>query len=170
MRFSPKVYKLGKLRVVLVPEERESVTVRVMVGTGSREENDQEAGSAHFLEHFVFKGTKKFPKMYDINEAVEKVGGAFNAYTGQNEMGFWVKMDKGNLELATRIVGQVVTEPVLPREHFDKERGTILEELHMYEDRPNSKAAEECEKLIFGKTKIRLSVVFFYLMLFLIWN
>jgi len=130
-----------------------------MVGTGSREENDQEAGSAHFLEHFVFKGTKKFPKMYDINEAVEKVGGAFNAYTGQNEMGFWVKMDKGNLELATRIVGQVVTEPVLPREHFDKERGTILEELHMYEDRPNSKAAEECEKLIFGKTNMGRPII-----------
>jgi predicted Zn-dependent peptidase len=45
--------------VVLVPEERESVTVRVMVGTGSREETDAEAGSAHFLEHFVFKGTRK---------------------------------------------------------------------------------------------------------------
>ncbi len=159
MRFSPKVHKLGKLRVVLVPEDRESVTVRVMIGTGSREESDQEAGSAHFLEHFVFKGTKKFPKMYDINEAVEKVGGAFNAYTGQNEMGFWVKMDKGNLSLAAQIVGQVVTEPVLPKEHFDKERGTILEELHMYEDRPNSKAAEECEKLLFGKTNMGRPII-----------
>lgn len=159
MRFSPKVHKLGKLRVVLVPEDRESVTVRVMIGTGSREENDKEAGSAHFLEHFVFKGTKKFPKMYDINEAVEKVGGAFNAYTGQNEMGFWVKMDKGNLQLAARIVGQVVTEPILPKEHFDKERGTILEELHMYEDRPNSKAAEECEKLLFGKTNMGRPII-----------
>jgi predicted Zn-dependent peptidase len=67
MRFSPKIYKLGKLRVVLVPEERESVTVRVMIGTGSREESDKEAGSAHFLEHFVFKGTRKFPRMFDIN-------------------------------------------------------------------------------------------------------
>src|SRR3989339_1648987 len=159
MKFAPKIHKIGNLKVVLVPEDRESVTVRVMIGTGSREETDKEAGSAHFLEHFVFKGTKKFPKMYDINEAVENVGGAFNAYTGQNEMGFWVKMDKGNLELATRIVGQVVTEPVLPREHFDKERGTILEELHMYEDRPNSKAAEECEKLIFGKTNMGRPII-----------
>lgn len=159
MRFSPKVHKLGKLRVVLVPEDRESVTVRVMIGTGSREESDREAGSAHFLEHFVFKGTKQFPKMYDINEAVEKVGGAFNAYTGQNEMGFWVKMDKGNLKLAAQIVGQVVTEPILPKEHFDKERGTILEELHMYEDRPNSKAAEECEKLLFGETNMGRPII-----------
>lgn len=159
MRFSPKQYSLGKLRVILVPEERESVTVRVMVGTGSREETDQEAGSAHFLEHFVFKGTKKYPKMFDINEAVEKVGGAFNAYTGQNEMGFWVKMDKSHVALATEIVGQVVTEPVLPKEHFDKERGTILEELYMYEDRPNSKAAEECEKLVYGKTNMGRPII-----------
>ena len=59
MRFLPKVHKIGNLKVVLVPEERESVTVRVMVGTGSREETDKEAGSAHFLEHFVFKGNQK---------------------------------------------------------------------------------------------------------------
>jgi len=159
MRFSPKQYKLGKLRVVLVPEDRESVTVRVMVGTGSREETDAEAGSAHFLEHFVFKGTRKFPRMFDVNEAVEKVGGTFNAYTGLNEMGFWVKMDKEHLSLAASIVGQVVTEPVLPKEHFDKERGTILEELYMYEDRPNSKAAEECEKLLFGKTNMGRPII-----------
>jgi len=130
-----------------------------MIGTGSREETDKEAGSAHFLEHFVFKGTRKFPRMFDINEAVEKVGGAFNAYTGQNEMGFWVKMDKGHVALATEIVGQVVTEPVLPKEHFNKERGTILEELHMYEDRPNSKAAEECEKLLYGKTNMGRPII-----------
>lgn len=145
--------------MVLVPEDRESVTVRVMVGTGSREETDAEAGSAHFLEHFVFKGTRKFPRMFDVNEAVEKVGGTFNAYTGLNEMGFWVKMDKEHLSLAASIVGQVVTEPVLPKEHFDKERGTILEELYMYEDRPNSKAAEECEKLLFGKTNMGRPII-----------
>lgn len=159
MRFSPKRYFLGKLRIILVPEERDSVTVRVMVGTGSREETDQEAGSAHFLEHFVFKGTKKYPRIFDINEAVEKVGGAFNAYTGQNEMGFWVKMDKTHIALATEIVGQVVTEPILPEDYFEKERGTILEELYMYEDRPNSKAVEECEKLIYGRTNMGRPII-----------
>jgi len=159
MRFLPKIYKLGKLQVVLVPEERESVTVRVMIGTGSREETDKEAGSAHFLEHFVFKGTRKFPRMFDINEAVEKVGGAFNAYTGSNEMGFWVKMDKSHVALAAEIVGQLVTEPVLPKEHFDKERGTVLEELYMYEDSPRGKAVQECEKLLYGKTNMGRPVI-----------
>ena len=74
-------------------------------------------------------------------------------------MGFWVKMDKGHVALATEIVGQIVTEPVLPKEHFNKERGTILEELHMYEDRPNSKAAEECEKLLYGKTNMGRPII-----------
>jgi predicted Zn-dependent peptidase len=74
-------------------------------------------------------------------------------------MGFWVKMDKSHVALATQIVGQVVTEPVLPKEHFDKERGTILEELYMYEDRPNSKAAEECEKLLYGKTNMGRPII-----------
>jgi len=159
MKFAPKIHQIGNLKVVLVPEDRQSVTVRVMLGSGSREETDKEAGSAHFLEHFVFKGTKKFPGMHDINEAVENVGGAFNAYTGQNEMGFWVKMAKEHLEKAVSIVAQVVTEPLLPPEHFDKERGTILEELHMYEDRPNSKAAEECNKLLFGKTNMGRPII-----------
>jgi len=159
MRFSPKIYKLGKLRVVLVPEERESVTVRVMVGTGSREELDVEAGSAHFLEHFVFKGTRKFPGMHDVTEAVEKVGGASNAYTDKNEMGFWVKMDKEHVALAVELVGQMVTEPILPKEHFDKERGTILEELNMYEDMPNGKAYDECEKLVYGKTNMGRPII-----------
>lgn len=159
MRFSPKVYKLGKLRVVLVKEDRESVTVKALVGTGSREENDKEAGSAHFLEHFVFKGTKEFPEIYDINTAVEKVGGAFNAYTGQHLMGFYVKMDKANLALATKIVGQVVTEPLLPEESFDKERGTILEELNMYEDRPSSKAMQEMERVLYGKANMGRPII-----------
>ncbi len=159
MKFSPKVVSVGNLRVVLVKDDRQSVTVRALIGTGSREETDKEAGSAHFLEHFVFKGTKEFPGMFDINDAVEKVGGAFNAFTGQAEMGFWVKMDKSHLKLATKIIGQLLTEPILPKDHFDKERGTILEELNMYEDRPNSKAAEVCESLLYGKTNIGRPII-----------
>jgi predicted Zn-dependent peptidase len=121
-----------------------------MLGSGSREETDKEAGSAHFLEHFVFKGTQEFPKMFDINEAVEKVGGAFNAYTGQNEMGFWVKMAKENLTLATKIVAQIVTKPVLPKEHFDKERGRFSK---------NSTCMKTCQIVKQQKHYLRLCTV-----------
>jgi predicted Zn-dependent peptidase len=159
MKVNPKIVKVGNLRVILVPDDRQSVTVRAMIGSGSREESDIEAGSAHFLEHFVFKGTTEYPGMFDINDAVESVGGSFNAYTGQNEMGFWVKMAKEHLDRALSIVGQVLTEAVLPEEHFDKERGIILEELYMYQDRPMSKAMEELSALVYGQSNLGRPII-----------
>lgn len=159
MKFEPKIHILGNLRVVLVKEDRESVTVRAMIGTGSREETDKEAGSAHFLEHFVFKGTDKYPGMHDISEVIEKVGGTTNAYTSQNEMGFWVKMSKENIDLATQLLGQIITAPILPKDHFDKERGTILEELYMYEDMPSSKAGENLLDTMYGESNLGRPII-----------
>lgn len=159
MSFVPRIVEVGPLRVVLVREDRESVMVQALVGSGSREETDEIAGSAHFLEHFVFKGTKKFPKMFDISDAIDAVGGGGNAFTGNNQMGFWVKTAKHQVELAVSIVGQLVTEPILPEKHFDKERGTIMEELKMYEDLPDSKAGEEMWKLLYGKTNMGRPII-----------
>jgi len=135
----------------MVPDERESVTVRILLGTGSRDEEARVSGVAHFLEHFVFKGTKAFPKMFDITEAIEKMGGVYNAYTGEDTMGFWVKMGKENLSVAVKILGQMMGEALLPEKHFNKERGTVLEELKMYEDHPVSKAEWELMATIFGR-------------------
>ncbi len=159
MSFAPKVEQVGPLKVILVKDDRESVMVQALVGTGSREETDDLAGSAHFLEHFVFKGTRKFPGMFDISDAVDAVGGGRNAFTSYNVVGFWTKTAKHKLDLAMSVVGQMVTEPLLPEEHFDKERGTILEELKMYEDQPDSKAGEEMWKLLYGKTNMGRSII-----------
>ncbi len=159
MSFAPKVVEVDGLRVVLVKEDRESVMVQAFVGTGSREETDLGAGSAHFLEHFVFKGTRKLPGMFDVMTAIDEVGGIGNAYTDNANMGFWTKMAKHKLPLALKIVGQLVSEPILPEKHFDKERGTILEELKMYEDRPDAKSMEEQWKLLFGKTNLGRPII-----------
>lgn len=156
---APKVVDLDGLRVVLVKDDRQSVTVQALVGTGSREEANEVAGEAHFLEHFVFKGTKKFPKMSDIDEAVERVGGDKNAYTGYDKMGFWTKVGGEHTDLAVRVVGQLVTQPLLPARHFNKERGTILEELKRGEDVPNSKAFRSMWQLLFGKTSMGRPVI-----------
>lgn len=159
MSFAPKVVEVSGLRVVLVKEDRESVMVQALFGTGSREETDAVAGSAHFLEHFVFKGTRKYPGMFDIGDAVDQVGGARNAFTGNNVVGFWVKTAKHKIDLAVEIVGQLVGEPLLAEDHFDKERGTILEELAMYEDLPEAKAFEEQWKLLYGKTNMGRPII-----------
>ena len=159
MAFEAKVVDLDGLRVVLVKDDRQSVTVRALVGSGSREEDDAVAGVSHFLEHYVFKGTKKFPGIFDVMEVVETVGGAQNAYTSNSEIGFWVKTDKDKLDLAVRVIGQLVTEPLLPPAHFKKERGTILEELKRYEDMPDSKAFEALWSLHFGENNLGRPII-----------
>ncbi len=159
MAFSPKVVDIDGLRVILVREDRESVMVQALFGSGSREETDEVAGAAHFLEHFVFKGTRKFPGMFDIADAIDEVGGQRNAFTSNNVVGFWAKTAKHKVDLALSVVGQLVTEPLLPEKHFDKERGTILEELRMYEDLPDAKAFEEQWKLLFGKTNLGRPII-----------
>lgn len=159
MSYSLKIYDIKNLKVILVKDDRQSVTVQAILGSGSREESNIDAGCAHFLEHFVFKGTNKYPNMHDFNESVEKVGGSFNAYTKEDEMGFWVKMSKSNINLAIELVSEILQNPLLPKEHFDKERGTILEELNMYQDNPVSKASENLQKIMYGDSNLGRPII-----------
>lgn len=154
-----KVLNLGKLKIILVKDKKRSVTVKALVQAGSREETDREAGSAHFLEHFVFKGTKKYKGEFDVHEAVEKVGGIHNAYTSWDQIAFYATMDREHLPLAASLVGQMVSEPLLPEAHFDRERGTILEELYMYEDLPEMKANEEAIKMVWNKDNLGRPII-----------
>lgn len=159
MAFKPKLVDLDGLRVVLVKDDRQSVLVQAMVDAGSREETEEQAGAAHFLEHFVFKGTKKMPGVFDINERVEGVGGRFNAWTSHIDTGFWVKVAKEKIDLALEIVGQMVTEPILPDKYFEKERGTIIQEYYMYEDQPGAKASRTMWESLMGKTNMGRQVI-----------
>jgi len=140
------------LTVIMVPMERESVTVLGMVRAGSRDEIEGEYGGAHFLEHMVFKGTKKFPEVGDIAKAVESVGGVQNAYTDNEMTGFWVKAPADKRGLAVKVVGQLMGEPLLDEKEFNKEKGTIIEEIRMYKDVYPVVAEEKFGELVFRGT------------------
>ncbi|MFH0854717.1 MAG: insulinase family protein, partial [bacterium] len=78
------------LRVITVPQKNtETVTVLVLVGTGSKYETKEISGISHFLEHLFFKGTKKRPTTFDVAETLDKVGGVYNAFTSQECTGFF---------------------------------------------------------------------------------
>jgi len=140
---------VGKLKVVIVPMATESVTVLAAVSAGSRDEAADEHGAAHFLEHFVFKGTKKYPQTNDVSRAIDGIGGLQNAFTSHDMTGFWTKVSSDKLRTGLEVVAQLVCEPLLPTGELDKERGTIIEELNMYEDNHPMKAWEVAEKLVF---------------------
>jgi predicted Zn-dependent peptidase len=145
-------YKLKNgVRVVLVPDDKAvAVLAQVLVETGSAYENKKNNGISHFLEHMVFKGTKRRPSTKIIAEEVDGIGGQMNAFTGQEETGYWIKMPSGYAENAIDLVADIYLNPLLEQREINRERGVILQELAMYEDLPMRKVEEEFEELLYG--------------------
>ncbi len=113
-----------------------SVTLALFVGVGSRYEPDETAGSTHFLEHLLFKGTKNWPKAQDISEAIEGVGGVMNASTDREITIYWCKVAKPHFRRALAVLLDMVLNPLLDQEEMEKERQVIQEELRMSNDYP----------------------------------
>ncbi|GAA4916449.1 M16 family metallopeptidase [Streptomonospora salina] len=126
----------GGLRVVTeaMPGLR-SAAFGISATTGSRDEDRDHAGSAHFLEHLLFKGTRKRDAMA-ISALLDSVGADHNAYTGKEHTCYYAKVLDRDLPLAVDVVGDMVADSVLDAGEVETERGVILEEIAMNEDEP----------------------------------
>lgn len=125
------------LTVLTVPSsDAESVVVDFFVKTGSRSETQKENGISHFLEHFLFKGTKKFPSAMAISELIDSIGGEFNANTGKEHTQYYIKAAKEHLPLIFEVLTDMLQGSLLDAVELEKEKGVILEEMHMYRDIP----------------------------------
>lgn len=139
------------LRVITVPlRDATSVTVLTLFGTGSKYEEKEINGLSHFLEHMMFKGTKKRPTPISISEELDKVGGSFNAFTSFEETGYWVKVDYTHLDLALDIVSDMLISSKFDKKEMDKERGVIIEEMNMIKDNPRRHIWDLLYKLMYG--------------------
>jgi len=127
-----------------------SVSVMVFAGAGSRYEQLKERGISHFLEHMFFKGGKKYPSTKDVSAAIDGVGGEFNAFTGKEYAGYYVKVAAEQAELACDVLSDMLLHATFPAEEIEKERGVIMEEERMYQDTPMYRAGWDFEELIFG--------------------
>ena len=102
------------LQVLRLPVERvESVSVIALVRTGSRYESESEFGVAHFLEHMVFKGTKKYPSTKVISQTLDGIGAMYNAFTSEESTAFFIQAASDKLDLAMDMVGQMVTQALI---------------------------------------------------------
>jgi predicted Zn-dependent peptidase len=147
-------YSLNKLsnglRVMTIPmPSLESATLTVWVKTGSRFEEKKISGISHFLEHMVFKGSKKRPSAKAISELVDAIGGEFNAATSKEWTNFYIKARVGNLETAFDVLSDMVINPLLLSSEIEKEKGTIIQEIAMYEDTPMIHIGDVFEELIY---------------------
>ncbi|MQF69083.1 insulinase family protein [SAR202 cluster bacterium AD-804-J14_MRT_500m] len=116
-----------------------SVTVAVLVGSGSRYETDEIAGATHFLEHLLFKGTESMPTAKQISAAIEGVGGVMNASTDRELTVYWCKVARSHFKTALSVLIDMVKNPLLDPEEMEKERHIIFEELRMSADYPSNR-------------------------------
>lgn len=160
MDFKTKTSQLENgLKVVRVPMNTDSVTVMCLVKAGSRWETPSTNGLSHFLEHMVFKGTKKYSSAFKIASAIDAIGAEFNAFTSKEQTAFYVKSALTHLDLALDMVSQLVFSPLIPAQELEKERGTIVEEINMYQDNPMVYVSRIFPSLVFGNTSLGWQVI-----------
>ena len=139
------------LKIITTPlDGTKSVTVLCLVGAGSRFEKKEINGISHFLEHLFFKGAERYKNSAEVASAVDSVGGEFNAFTGKEYVGYYVKLASHQKEVAFDVLSDMMHHATFLPEEIDKERRVILEEYNMYQDTPMYQVGWDFEKLIFG--------------------
>lgn len=159
MKYQKITLKNG-LRIVFAPmPEAETATVLVMTGVGSRYESRKENGIAHFLEHMMFKGTTKRPTAHDISKELDGIGAEYNAFTGKEYTGYYAKVAATHAETALDVVSDIFMNAKLEQEEIDRESGTILQELNMYEDMPMRHINDIWERHLYGDTPLGWEII-----------
>jgi predicted Zn-dependent peptidase len=120
----------------------------LIINAGSRDETDTEHGIAHFIEHMLFKGTKR-RKAYHILSRLEDVGGELNAYTTKEETAVHASFLKEDYERAIELISDITFNSVFPLKEIEKEKDVVLEEINSYLDNPAELIFDDFEELIF---------------------
>ncbi|MBO0805175.1 MAG: insulinase family protein, partial [Nocardiopsaceae bacterium] len=144
----------GGLRVVTerLPAVR-SVALGIWVGVGSRDEDPTHAGATHYLEHLLFKGTKRRSAL-DISAEMDAVGGEVNAFTAKEYTCYYARVLDADLPLAIDVLSDMVTSSLITAKDVDAERGVVLEEIAMNEDDPMDSVHEAFTTQVFGDTPL----------------
>ena len=124
-----------------------------IVLTGSRDEEDDEHGMVHFIEHVIFKGTKT-RKNYHIISRLEDVGGEINAYTTKEETCIHSTFLKGDYRRAVELIHDICFNSVFPEKEIIKEKSVILDEIMSYKDNPSELIFDDFEELVFHRLPI----------------
>ncbi len=127
-----------------------SVSIAAYVLAGSRLETAGQIGVAHFMEHLTFKGTKAYPSTRAISEAIEGVGGSFNAATDRESTVYWVRVPRREAERAMDVVGELIVRPRLQAADIESERTVIIEEIRSYLDDPSEYCQILFQTAMFG--------------------
>lgn len=139
-------------------KQAQSVSLGIWINTGGRYEAGPQKGISHYLEHLLFKGSKKY-SCRSIKESIEGVGGSLNGFTSEELTCYLVKVPGRYLVSALDILSDMVASPALKQADIDKERTVILEELKMYRDLPQNYVYELLDELLWPRQPLGAPII-----------
>ena len=145
----PEVFELSNgIRVVYLHASSQVAHLGVTILAGSRFEGENEEGLAHFLEHCIFKGTKK-RKAFHILSRLDSVGGELNAFTGKEEICIYASFTKNHVKRASELLADIALNSSFPLKEIQKEKEIVLDEINSYLDSPSDKIFDDFEAYLF---------------------
>ncbi|HUP31811.1 MAG TPA: pitrilysin family protein [Gaiellaceae bacterium] len=148
------------LRVLTAPmPQAQSVSCFVMLAAGSRYETAETNGIAHFAEHMFFKGTERRPTARDIAGEIDAIGGEFNAFTGKEYTGYYVRCASATRDVALDVLVDMLRNSRFDSEEIEREKGVIVEEMNMYFDTPRDFIGGVYESLLYGDQPLGWDII-----------
>jgi predicted Zn-dependent peptidase len=138
-------------------EQMKSVSLGIWINVGGRYENKRNAGISHFLEHLLFKGSKRYSGK-EIKESIEGVGGSLNGFTSEEFTCYLVKVVGKYLNQSLNVLSDMVINPKLTSQDIEKERGVIKEEIKMYRDLPMHYVHELLNQLLWPEQPLGMNL------------
>lgn len=148
MEYQTCTFKNG-IRLIHKPVSSIVAHAGVLINTGSRDEDEDEHGMAHFIEHMIFKGTAK-RNAYHIISRLEDVGGDINAYTAKEETCVHASFLVQYYDRALELFSDILFNSTFPEKEAEKEKDVIVEEINSYMDSPSEQIVDDFEELVFG--------------------
>jgi predicted Zn-dependent peptidase len=130
-----------------------------MFAAGSRYETAENNGIAHFAEHMFFKGTDRRPTARAISTEIDGIGGEFNAFTGKEVTGYYVRCAGESRDIALDVLSDMLGHSKFEAEEIDREKGVIVEEMNMYFDTPRDYVSSVWEALVYGDQPLGWDVI-----------
>lgn len=127
-----------------------SVSIGVLVKTGSKNESANDNGISHFIEHVMFKGTKN-RTAFEISDHIDRIGGQINAFTSKELTCYYTKSTKEHAQKSLEILSDIFFDSVFDKQELEKEKGVIIEEINMSEDTPEEVCLDILAQSYYGQ-------------------
>jgi predicted Zn-dependent peptidase len=137
----------------------QSVACFIMLAAGSRYETPETSGIAHFAEHMFFKGTERRPTAQQIGLELDGIGAEFNAFTGKEYTGYYVKCSAEHRQHSFDVLVDMLRHSKFDPEEIEREKGVIVEEMNMYFDTPRDYISGVYHQLVYGDSPLGWDII-----------